>query len=84
VLAVLLGHGIAQAVATAAPSDARMLGAIGGGLLMVTADLAIRRKWGEGPAAPRYLLGSQGPGLGVVPAWAIGLGFVLIGFGLRD
>lgn len=87
IVGLFVGHGVATTMVTVLPQhaqDARMVGALLGGVLVIMVDLVVRRFWGEDEGWRRYVLRANGPSLGGAPGWFAGVVLVLIAFGLRN
>ena len=78
-MGLFVGFGVSESLAGVLPVDSGGAALATGGVVVAGGDLAIRWRWGVGRALERYLVPWNGPRLSLVPAWLIGLGFVVLG-----
>jgi hypothetical protein len=86
-VAILVGgffvaFGVSESVGTITPKYDRTIGFAVGGFAMGIVDLALRRVWGTGSGAERYLAPSAGPSVSLAPCWLVGILFVMLGLAL--
>lgn len=77
---IFIGYGVSQALDSVTPDYARAIGCVTAGVLIIAIDIGLRRAWAERGGWAQYVLPGYGPRLGFLPAWVLGVGFMLVAF----